>query len=273
MGKVLSSHFDTARKRLTADGEIAKPFHHKTNKGSIREVFVRELLNNSTSQFCSVGSGEIIHRDMEDDEERNQIDVVLYNNRFPKVAGANGIDLFFVETVSSFIEVKSLLTKGCIRQAAQAAKRIKTYPNAPPQRSNPTGTVKTPRPYSFLFAYDTRANDIAAALEWMKEVVEEDDYNLDALRTTAPSERSFFPHYFLDGVFVLNKGYVAIDALPLQSPMAAQPDTPRDCIWLSSPEAELEYLWAIINIASEKLLWNEFKLGEYLPVRMVAVSD
>ncbi|UWQ55965.1 DUF6602 domain-containing protein [Leisingera caerulea] len=273
MASIFSSHFDAIRARLLAEGQIANAFQHNTNKGNIREVFAKEMLNNSTPQFCSVGSGEIIHRHMQDDEERNQIDVILYNNRFPKLTGAGGVDLFFVETVSSFIEVKSTLSKADIRQAAKASKRIKSYPYAPPQRFNPTGMVKTPRPFSFLFAYGAQVSNIDTVAEWMKDIAAEDDYNLDALIETHPSKRRHFPNLFLDGVFVLGKGYVTLDAMPFESPSAQGTDVPNDHIWIRSGEGELEVLWAAVNIASEKLLWNEVELGEYVPPRMIAVSN
>ncbi len=273
MGNILSSHFDSIRERLTSEGKLANSFQNSTNKGNIRETFARELLDNSTSQFCSVGSGEIIHRDMNVDDKRNQIDVVVYNNRFLKLSGAGGVDLFFVETVSSFMEVKSTLSKSDIRQAAEASKRIKIYPYAPPQRFNPTGMVKTPHPYSFLFAYDTDASSIQKVAEWMKEVAAEDEYNLTTLKETDPADRYFFPNLFLDGIFVLNKGYVSIDASPCQSPSMERPEVPKDHIWILGEDGELENLWALVNIVSEKLLWNYIDLGDYTSTRMMSVSD
>ncbi len=264
MERIFNSHFTAIRQRLTAEGEIARAFHNKTNKGNIRETFVREMLDSSTPGFCSVGSGEIIHRDMEPDAKRNQIDVILYNGRFPKLPGADGVDLHFVETVSSFIEVKSKLTKGDIRQAAQVSKRIKSYPNVPPQHFSPAGMVKTPRPYSFLFAYDATATNMKTIQKWMKEIASEDDYNIVGLTQAEAKHMPFFPHLFLDGVFVLNKGYVHLDAMPWVSAREQNPDIPTDHIWVYRENHELEVLWAAINMISEKLLWNRFEVGEYL---------
>ncbi len=273
MENILGLHFDAIRERLTSEGRLAQSFSHNTNKGNIRETFARELLDGSTSKFTSIGSGEIIHKEMAKEEKRPQTDVIVYNNRYPKITGAGGVDLFFVETVSSIVEVKSKLTKADVRQAAKASKLIKSYPYAPPHRFNATGMVKTPRPYSFLFAYDTAASDIKTVAKWMQEVAEEDDYRLKELCEADFASRNFFPHLFLDGVFVLNKGYVCIDAMPFQSPCVAQPDIPKDHIWLFGDQAELEYLWAAVNLAGEALFWNELDLGAYLPVRMMQVSN
>ena len=273
MEPVFQSHFNAIRKRLTAVGEIANNFHHNTNKGNIRETFVRELLDDNTSQFCSVGSGEIIHRDMVVPEARNQIDVILYNNRFPKLHGANGVDLHFVETVSSFIEVKSTLKKCDIRKAAQATKKIKSYPNTSAHRFNPSGKLLTPRPYSFLFAYDATVQTIESILEWMKEVASEDDYKIPELIQAQPEQMPFFPHLFLDGVFVLNKGFVHLDAMPWLNVRAQLDKFPADHIWIHNTEFELEMLWAAINMASEKLLWNEFDESNYLSYVQRMASD
>ena len=75
-------------------------------------------------------------------ETRNQIDVVIHNKRYPRLPLAAGIDLFFIETVSSTIEIKSRLTKEDVRNAAAVAKRIKSLARFDPQRFNPTGMVK-----------------------------------------------------------------------------------------------------------------------------------
>jgi len=261
---IFFDHFEVVRRRLTAEGRIADSFQNGTNRGDIREAFVRELLNDCTPQFCSVGSGEIIHRNMSAAERRNQIDVVLYNNRFPKLSGFRGVSIFFVETVSSFIEVKSKLTKAHVQKAATVTKSVKSYPNTDAQRFNPTGIVKTPRPYSFVFAYDAAAKDIHRVKEWLKEVAAEGDYDLIGLIETDPLNRAFYRHGFIDGVFVLNKGCVFLDAMPFRSPATQFQNIPRDHIWITAESRELEILWSAINLASEKLLWNEVELGNYL---------
>ena len=95
-----------------------------------------------------MGTGEIFSRESRDREARNQVDVVIHNKRYPKLPLAAGIDLFFVETVSSFIEIKSHLTKDDVKQAAVAAKRIKDLTDFEPQQFNPTVMVRNSRPYA-----------------------------------------------------------------------------------------------------------------------------
>ena len=261
------SHFGRIRRRLEAEGNAAKSFHHGLNRGLIREAFIREFLAQNISDLWGVGTGEIFDGETREGEIRNQIDVVIHNKRYPKLPLAAGIDLFFIETVSSTIEIKSRLTKEDVRNAAKAAKRIKSLAQFDPQRFNPTGMVKNPRPYSFIFAYEGPAK-IETVLKWMTDASREDDFGLDGLRDTKPGERGFFNHLFVDGVFVLGQGFVAVDALPFRSPVERAikegVPVPSSTIWIHGPERELEYLWAIINQLNEKLLWSNFEMSSYL---------
>ena len=255
------SHFDRIRRRLEAEGDAARSFHHGLNRGLIREAFIREFLAQNISDLWGVGTGEIFDGETKEGEIRNQIDVVIHNKRYPKLPLAAGIDLFFIETVSSTIEVKSRLTKEDVRNAAKVAKRIKSLAHFDPQRLNPTGMIKNPRPYSFVFAYEGPAN-IKTVLNWMVGVSKEDDYGLESLRNTNPAERDFFSHLFVDGVFVLGKGFVVVDSLPFQSPFE-EAGAPSE-VWTYGPERELEYLWAIVNQLNEKLLWSNFDMSGYV---------
>ncbi len=261
------SHFDRIRRRLEAEGNAARSFHHGLNRGLIREAFIREFLAQNISDLWGVSTGEIFDGETKEGEIRNQIDVVIHNKRYPKLPLAAGIDLFFIETVSSTIEIKSRLTKEDVRDAAAVAKRIKSLARFDPQSFNPTGMVKNPRPYSFIFAYEGPAK-IATVLNWMMDVSKEDSFGLDDLRSTNPGERGFFNHLFVDGVFVLGQGFVAVDSLPFESPVERAieqgfPVSPSE-IWIHSPERELEFLWAIINQLNEKLLWSNFVMSGYL---------
>ncbi len=261
------SHFERIQTRLEAAGQAAKSFHHGLNRGLIREAFIREFLSDNISEFWGVGTGEIFHREAKEEDARNQIDIVIHNKRYPKLPLSAGIDLFFIETVSSVIEIKSHLTKESVKQAAAAAKRIKGLASFEPQRLNPTGMVKNPRPYAFMFAYEGPAN-IETVLRWMKAVSEEDDYGLEALQETSPENRGFFDHVFIDGIFVLGKGFVTVDALPFESQIARAIqqglDVQPSSIWVQGLGRELEMLWVSISTLNEKYLWNNFDVSTYL---------
>lgn len=260
---LLQSHFDKIRRRLEAEGEAAKSFQHGLNRGQIREVFIREFLAQNMSRLVGVGTGEIVHAGTRSDEERNQIDVVIHNNRYPKISLAAGIDLFFIETVFSFIEIKSNLKKEHLREIASNTRRIKSTSNLPGQRFNPTGMIKQPRPYSFVFAYDGPRN-IKTVFNWMREISQNGEYKLGDLRKTAPENRAYFDHLFIDGVFVLGTGFAYVDALPFQSMLCGRANIPLDTIWGYSREDELPFLWALVNRLGESYLWNNFDFEEYV---------
>ena len=273
---LLQAHFARIAKRLEAEGEAARSFDQGTNRGQIREAFIRELLSHNTSPFSGIGTGEIIHSGSTKEKRRRQLDVVIHNNRYPKISLATGIDLFFIETVSSFVEIKSRLTKAHIRQAAVVSKEIKANAQIEEQRFNPTGMVRRPRPYSFVFAYDGPAK-ITTTLNWMKEISSEDEYNIDGLKGVDGDSRDYFDHLFIDGVFILGRGFVCLDSLPFESRLQAARRTGisinADHIWVHGEDNELIFLWILINVLSEKYHWNNIELGEYLGIINFGLSD
>ena len=273
---VLAAHFRRIQRRLQAEGDAARSFQHGLNRGQIREAFVREFLSQNISDFWGVGTGEVIHKDALPEEARHQIDVVVHNKKYPKLSLATGIDLFFIETVSSFIEIKSLLTKERLRKTAAITKKIKSLARFPRQRINPTGLVETPRPYSFVFAYDGPKR-IETVLRWLKDISQEDEYGLTALSDTEPGGRFFYNHHFVDGVFLLGRGYVTLDALPFESHIdrAIKNDlkVPTKSIWVWSGEKELLMLWALINQINACLLWGEADLNSYIGMIEMSIDD
>ena len=273
---LIQGHFARIASRLKAEGDAARSFDQGTNRGQIREAFIREFLSYNTSPLTGIGTGEIIHAGSGLGDRRNQIDVVIHNNRYPKISLGAGIDLFFAETVSSFIEIKSRLTKDHVKQASRTTKGIKENVKLGRQRFNPTGIVENPRPYSFVFAYDGPSR-ITTILDWMKQISTEDEYNLDELRNTPGENREYFNHLFIDGVFVLGKGYVHLDVLPFQSVLQSlhleEKPVPINHIWIYGKENELLVLWILVNELSEKYLWNNIDLTRYLGTFYRTLSD
>lgn len=273
---LLQHYFERIQRRLESEGNAAKSFQHGLNRGQIREAFIREFLALNISEFWGIGTGEIIHKDAPPAEARHQIDVVVHNRKYPKLSLATGIDLFFIETVSSFIEIKSRLTKENLRHTVAVTKEIKSVAEFAPQRFNPTGMVKNPRPYSFVFAYDG-PKKIETVHRWLEEISGEGEYGLGALEDTDPEERAFFDHKFVDGVFVLGRGFVTLDALPFHSHIShaieAGLEVPKNAVWVSSAEQELLMLWALVNEANARLFWNQDDLTTYLGTIQLSIHD
>ena len=135
--------------------------------------------------------------------------------------------------------------------------------------------IKSPRPYSFVFSYDGPKR-LGTVMSWMKEVSAEDDYNLNTLRSTDPEDRGFYNNLFIDGVFVLGRGCILVDALPFQSPLTQAIEqrqfVPRDHIWLQGDD-ELLLLWVLVNALSDQLMWNNFEMSDYVGAVYWTISD
>ena len=248
----LQGHFERIEKRLTAEGELARSFDHSLHKGHIREAFVREFLGETISELWGVGTGEVLGS-TEASSRRRQIDVVIHNRRYPKISLSAGTDLFFLETISSFVEIKSNLTKEHVRKAAQVTQEIKSQVNP-----DASGT----RPYSFIFAY-RGPKRIKTVRDWIREISKEDDYNLDQLASRPPSGRPYFLHSFIDGVFTLGTGFVVVDALPFRSAFHRSDRYLGNYLWTSDSRV-LEYLWALVNQINGDQFAKRFQFTPYL---------
>ena len=109
----------------------------------------------------------------------------------------------------------------------------------------------------------------------MKDVAASDDYGLDRLKETHPSERTFFSHTFIDGVFLLDRGFVLVDSQPFMSLLANhdKADKMLKYIWACSDQDELTMLWVLINFLNRELLWNNFEFTNYLGDVFMQYSD
>lgn len=102
----LKEWFDKLDLTLWAEAGVAGLLEHSTSVGTAREFFINRLLNSILPSSLHIGTGKII--DAEGNESK-QIDVVVYDPRFPMLQ-TGGIGLYFAEGVIAVIEVKSTLT-------------------------------------------------------------------------------------------------------------------------------------------------------------------
>ena len=258
----VQSYFADIEKTLLALSGVAGNAGHSVIKGSAREYFVKEFLSKNISPLWSVGSGEIIHRDTQAPDKRNQVDVVVYSGLAPRFEYAPGYSTFLIEGVSAFIEVKTRLTRARLKAAIKTTKRIKKYPRDITQRINPDGLVKNPRPYSFLVAFD--GCKIQTLVRWMMEAHEELGISLDELVHKPPEDRVNYDNLSIDGVFILNKGYAYLDSTPFVHGIEQKKAHP-DHIWNYGEANTLMMLWVYVNEVNRRNAWNRYDLLEYLP--------
>ena len=107
---MIAAHLAAVEKYLLALSQVVANTGHSLHKGTPREWFIREFLEDHLSERVGVGTGEIIDAQAKADEPRNQIDAVIYKRDYPKLAFGGGITGFLAESVVATIEVKSTLT-------------------------------------------------------------------------------------------------------------------------------------------------------------------
>jgi hypothetical protein len=106
--KTVRDWFDRLEEVLAAEAQLAGLLGQGTMIGDAREFLVSKMLRSFLPASVQVGRGKII-----DSEERvsNQIDVIVYDPRFPMLRTEGGGSLYFVEGVIRAIEVKSTINR------------------------------------------------------------------------------------------------------------------------------------------------------------------
>ena len=264
----VQAYFSDIEKTLLALSGVAGNAGHNVIKGGAREYFVKEFLSKNISPLWSVGSGEIVHRETQVPDKRNQVDVVVYSGQVPQFEYAPGCSAFLIEGVSAFIEVKTHLTKERLKDAIKTTKRIKEYPRDISQRMNPHGLFKNPRPYSFLVAFD--GCEVRTLVRWLAEAHEESGISFNELVAMPPRDRQDYDNPSIDGVFILSKGYAHLDSAPFR---ADSPGASATDIWFSGESNTLMMLWTYVNEINKYLAWNQFELLDYLPTLGQYLSD
>lgn len=105
---VVKNWFDQLEGILAAEATLAGLMSHNTTKGNAREFLVANVLRRILPTHVHVGTGQILHSD---GNVSRQVDIVLYDPRFPQLEVHPGMGLYFAEGVIAAIEVKSLLTR------------------------------------------------------------------------------------------------------------------------------------------------------------------
>ena len=101
--------FDKLENVLTAQAEFAGLLRHNATIGQLREFFTKKVLTRFLPSNLTVGSGQIISTNEE--QISRQIDVIIYDNDFPKFSftGDSDNSLYPVEGVLATIELKTEL--------------------------------------------------------------------------------------------------------------------------------------------------------------------
>ena len=215
---MLKSHMDAVENHLVSISRIPANTGHTLHRGTPREAFIKEFLEGHLSANVAIGTGEIIDATSQPRAQRNQYDIVIYKNNYPKLDFGGGINGFLIESVIATIEVKSLLDQAAIEQSVLAAHNAKNLtPNI--NRSFSTGWIP-PKVINYVVAYDGPAQ-MNTVHGW---ILNSHRNNNIPFPTLNQQNRTSTPGSALDGVIVLNKGFIKLDNSPLtfnnpQTPM------------------------------------------------------
>jgi hypothetical protein len=211
---MLKAHLEAVEASLLAVSRIPANTGHSLHKGTPREAFIRGFLEGHLSEKVAVGTGEIIDSDSRPNPpstaQRHQYDIVLYKRDYPRLDIGGGIHAFLAESVVATIEVKSTLDRDELLKSARAARASK-------QLKQHVVTAFTtghqpPSILNYVVAYDGPAR-MSTVHGWVAPIHGELGIPVQAL--PQGEERWRQPSPSIDGVFVLGKGFLVYDNVPL----------------------------------------------------------
>jgi hypothetical protein len=118
---IVKKWFDHLETQLQAEAEHAGLIGHNTSMGDAREFVVKRVLSTFLPKCLTVGKGRVFDST---GKMSNQIDVVIFDDRFPAFRYPDGQALFPVEGVVATLEVKSAWTTDEIIRALNNCKSV-----------------------------------------------------------------------------------------------------------------------------------------------------
>jgi hypothetical protein len=185
------AHFDLIEAQLAAMSALAGNASHPVIKGIARENFFRGFLRDHFGGAVGVGSGEIFDLHKKPGDPANQIDVVLFDQRFLRL-DFGGVDNsgFLVESVYACVEVKTRLDRKEMEKAIRCATNLMTL------ERQQVSVASLPQLPCYLIAFDGPKIDTVA--KWLMDIE-------NTQRAINPPQ--LFPRS-LAGIFVLGKGLI-----------------------------------------------------------------
>ncbi|MBN2895496.1 MAG: hypothetical protein JXK05_06360 [Campylobacterales bacterium] len=208
---MLKSHMDSVEQTLLAISKIPANSGHPLHKGTPREAFIKEYLENHLPSNVAIGTGEIIDSNSKPGQSRNQYDIVIYKRTYPKLDFGGGISGFLIESVIATIEVKSVLTQAEFSNAANAAYNAKKLKQS--SVSSFSAGYIPPSILNFVIAYDGPAH-MSIVHGWISSTYS----NLNIVYPPLPTDdqtRINTPSEAIDAVFILGKGFLYYDNQPV----------------------------------------------------------
>lgn len=114
--------FDALEESLRKEAQQAGLLEHSSTVGSAREFLIKRVLRTFLPPIIHIASGKLF--DANGNTSR-QVDIVVFDSRFPVLEVASGVGLYPIEGVIATIEVKSTLSsKRSVREALENQKAV-----------------------------------------------------------------------------------------------------------------------------------------------------
>lgn len=207
-----SQHFAAVEASLLASAKRLAPVSNTTIVGTAREIFIRQFLKDHLGGSIGIGTGEIISAFRPHDLKDRQQDVVVYDDRFPRLSLSDDLSSFLIESVFCTIEVKTTLTKEEYLKSARAGAELKH------RWGMQTAAIRKQAPRRFLVAFEGPVK-MSTVMGWMSNayasnVTQSPEMPLSEMYFEGENElpRSQHVSSSLDGLFVLGAGCVLMDS-------------------------------------------------------------
>ena len=203
---MLRAHFNNMEKILSAQGASVAITGHSVHKGTPREEFISKFLKDHLPSNISIGTGEIIDHQSKPGDQRNQYDIVLYRNEYPKISFSETISAFLIESVVATLEIKSTLTYDELKTSIKSAHNAKVLAPSYEEVFSISNFSRGIR--NFLVAYNG-PQKMQTVQGWVDKAHQELGISVPML----PNNHTRFniPSPSLDAIFILEKGFVHYD--------------------------------------------------------------
>ncbi|MGV7223565.1 MAG: DUF6602 domain-containing protein [Nitrospinales bacterium] len=113
---VVQKWLDQSEINLAHEAEQVGLFEHSVMVGTAREFIIKRVLKTILPPVVHFGSGKVFDAN---GKKSRQIDIIIYDSRFPVFEIESGIGIYPIEGVIATIEVKSTITNKSLHEALE----------------------------------------------------------------------------------------------------------------------------------------------------------
>ncbi len=259
---MLITHINQIESNLLHISKIPENSGHSLHKGTPREAFIKKILKTHLSEHIGFGTGEIIDSNSQPGENRNQIDLVLYRKKFPKIDFGGDINAFLAESVIATIEVKSTLTKKGLYKSFNAIRCAKKLKKS--LYRGMTQGYTPPNILTFIIAYKG-PKKTSTIKKWIDEYVVQNKIEYPKMPDTL-EERKKVTCPLVDLIVVLGNGIIHFDNCPItfvgDDTRKSNPD--KKWINIDQEKGDLFFLFIYLTVGVAGLYAQPLNINPYL---------